>query len=123
MTSMANEVTRGNFKLQVARPPATNSILIKAPAQAQVSFFFPFTPYSYSGQNSQDQIFNMYQTSLLLALQVAFASIVSAAPVQAQSNSWQYGTGGGIIGFIVLILDIIVIRKSLCALHSPLGIV
>lgn len=51
----------------------------------------------------------MYQTSLLLALQVAFASMVAAAPIHAESNSWQYGTGGGIIGFIVLILDLIVI--------------
>ncbi|KAK5048180.1 hypothetical protein LTR84_005850 [Exophiala bonariae] len=53
----------------------------------------------------------MYQISFLLALQVAFASMVAAAPLQAQSNSWQYGTGGGIIGFIVLILDIIVILE------------
>ncbi|KEF60293.1 uncharacterized protein A1O9_05144 [Exophiala aquamarina CBS 119918] len=50
----------------------------------------------------------MSQNTLFLMLQLALASLATAAPVKAQSNSWQYGTGGGIIGLIVFILDIIV---------------
>jgi len=44
--------------------------------------------------------------------QLAFAA--PAAPISAESidNSWQYGTGGGILGFVVLILDIIVFGVS-----------
>lgn len=53
----------------------------------------------------------MHQTILALLLQFALASLAFAAPVTIQSNSWQYGTGGGIIGFIVFILDVIVISK------------
>lgn len=56
----------------------------------------------------------MYQNSALLVLQLAFASMAAAAPVKAQNNSWQYGTGGGIIGFIILILDLIVICEYSC---------
>ena len=34
--------------------------------------------------------------------------LAEAAPVSAQSaKPWQAGTGGGIVGFIVLVLDII----------------
>lgn len=56
----------------------------------------------------------MYQNTLSLLLQLALASLAAAAPVKAQSNSWQYGTGGGIVGLIVFILDIIVIGEYLC---------
>lgn len=45
-------------------------------------------------------------------LQMLLASVVMAAPVHIESNSWQYGTGGGIIGFIVFILDVIAIGKQ-----------
>lgn len=49
-----------------------------------------------------------------LLLQLSLAALALAAPVAQEvsattaGNSWQYGTGGGILGFIVLILDIIV---------------
>lgn len=40
--------------------------------------------------------------------QLWLASLVAAAPVAASSdNAWEYGTSGGIIGLIVLVLDII----------------
>ncbi|KAI7088543.1 hypothetical protein KC356_g3219 [Hortaea werneckii] len=51
---------------------------------------------------------------LVLFLQLALAMLTFAAPVaneptfSAQSDAWQYGTGGGIVGFIVLVLDVIV---------------
>lgn len=56
--------------------------------------------------------------SLTLFLQLALAMLTFAAPVvndptfSAQSDAWQYGTGGGIVGFIVLVLDVIVWSKS-----------
>jgi len=48
--------------------------------------------------------------NVLLVLQFYLFALASAAPVDATAldNTWQYGTGGGILGFIVLILDIIV---------------
>lgn len=55
---------------------------------------------------------------LVLFLQLALAMLTFAAPVAneptlyAQSDAWQYGTGGGIVGFIVLVLDVIVWSKS-----------
>lgn len=52
------------------------------------------------------------QNFLHLILQLALASLAWAAPMSIESNSWQYGTGGGIVGFIVFILDVIFIGKS-----------
>lgn len=52
--------------------------------------------------------FNTILSSIFL--QLCLASLGLAAPVSTESldNSWQYGTGGGLIGLVVLILDIIV---------------
>ena len=43
-------------------------------------------------------------------LQLWLATLAFAAPVASieSKTPWQYGTGGGILGFIVLVLDIIV---------------
>ncbi|KAK1659127.1 hypothetical protein BDP55DRAFT_733476 [Colletotrichum godetiae] len=53
-------------------------------------------------------------------LQLCFALLAVAAPASdptvgaaAHGNTWQYGTGGGILGFIVLVLDIIVFLEVL----------
>ncbi|KAI7277903.1 hypothetical protein KC345_g6317 [Hortaea werneckii] len=52
--------------------------------------------------------------SLTLFLQLTLAMLTFAAPIandptfSVQSDAWQYGTGGGIVGFIVLVLDVIV---------------
>ena len=61
----------------------------------------------------------MIQIASLTALifQLCLASLAIGAPVgdelaaTGHGNSWQYGTGGGIIGLVVLILDIIVFSK------------
>lgn len=54
----------------------------------------------------------MHQAISTLILQLAMASLAVAAPtMHVESNAWQYGTGGGIVGLIVLILDIIVFGK------------
>ncbi len=46
-------------------------------------------------------------------LQLCLATLGLAAPVVVESpkNSWQYGTGGGLLGLVILILDIIVFGK------------
>ncbi|KAJ1333317.1 PLDc N-terminal domain-containing protein [Microdochium nivale] len=50
---------------------------------------------------------------LSLFLQLLLAVFAYAAPIADEisataADPWQYGTGGGIIGFIVLVLDILV---------------
>ena len=48
-----------------------------------------------------------------LFLQLCLAALCSAAPITAQDATTQYGAGGGVIGFIVLVLDILVWSKFL----------
>jgi hypothetical protein len=50
-----------------------------------------------------------------ILLQLCLAPLGLAAPVstEALDNSWQYGTGGGLLGLVVLILDIIVFGRFL----------
>jgi hypothetical protein len=52
-----------------------------------------------------------------LFLHLCLAALCSAAPIAddfttLNSNATQYGTGGGIVGFIVLVLDILVWSKQ-----------
>lgn len=51
---------------------------------------------------------------LTTLLHLALATLAMAAPTMTiqKENAWQYGAGGGVIGFIVFILDVIVIGKS-----------
>ncbi|USP78712.1 hypothetical protein yc1106_05986 [Curvularia clavata] len=50
----------------------------------------------------------MFNLVLSLLLQLSMFMLAEAAPVTAQgAEPWQAGTGGGIVGFIVLVLDII----------------
>jgi hypothetical protein len=49
----------------------------------------------------------MFQFVLAALLQLSLGLLVEAAPVSAQGTNWQGPTGGGVVGFIVLILDII----------------
>ena len=55
----------------------------------------------------------MLSNTLSFFLQLWFSALVFAAPVVQEVSTttakpWHYGTGGGILGFIVLVLDIIV---------------
>lgn len=57
----------------------------------------------------------------LFLAQLFLAALALAAPIAdgsvsatAGGNAWQYGTGGGILGLIVLILDIIVFGSFVC---------
>jgi hypothetical protein len=85
---------------------------------------FPITTTEYPKSNNHSRIneisANMYQSTFItLLLQFALFSFAMAEEtVVASSNSWQYGAGGGVLGFVVLILDIIVWSKS-PALPAP----
>jgi hypothetical protein len=68
----------------------------------------------------------MLQNTLSFFLQLCLATLAFAAPVANEAvsvaghgDAWQYGTGGGIIGFIVLILDILVFSKSMASSPTP----
>ncbi|KAK1763365.1 cardiolipin synthase [Phialemonium atrogriseum] len=72
----------------------------------------------------------MVQNALLSSfiLQLCLATLAFAAPVAdktltttAAGNSWSYGTGGGIIGFVVLILDIIVFVEVVKSNRPPVS--
>jgi hypothetical protein len=58
-------------------------------------------------------MFNLFLQTLL---QLLLASLAFAAPLTAQGHHgtppWHYGVGGGVAGFIVLVLDIIVWSTS-----------
>jgi len=55
------------------------------------------------------------QTVLSMLLSLSLFSLAAAAPITAEShgNPWQYGAPGGVVGLIVLILDIIVFIEVL----------
>ncbi|KAI9047854.1 hypothetical protein LZ554_008562 [Drepanopeziza brunnea f. sp. 'monogermtubi'] len=56
--------------------------------------------------------------SFLLLAVAALAQPISTEVVQ--ENAWKYGTGGGVVGFIVLILDIMVFLEVLKSNRPPL---
>jgi len=55
----------------------------------------------------------------LAALALAAPIAEEAVAATAGGNAWQYGTGGGIIGLIVLILDIIVFVEVIKSSRPP----
>lgn len=63
----------------------------------------------------------MFQSALSTLLQLSLVCLAAAAPLTTEShgNSWQYGTGGGILGLIVLVLDIIVVSTYSCSYPCP----
>jgi hypothetical protein len=58
----------------------------------------------------------MLQIAFTFFLQLLFSALTLAAPTVESEHfhvqPWHWGTGGGVIGFVVLILDIIVFCKS-----------
>jgi hypothetical protein len=59
-----------------------------------------------------------------ILLQLGLATLGLAAPVSTKSldNSWQYGTGGGLLGLVILVLDIIVFGMSSSIAHVTLHV-
>jgi hypothetical protein len=62
----------------------------------------------------QSTFFNL----LLQFALFSFAMAEETLKAQGHGNTWQYGAGGGVLGFIVLILDIIVWSMSFLIPHS-----
>ncbi|KAK3685239.1 hypothetical protein B0T22DRAFT_482224 [Podospora appendiculata] len=59
------------------------------------------------------------------AVQLWLAALAMAAPVEQQitaqkTDAWQYGTGGGIVGLFVLVVDILVFLEVLKSNRAPL---
>lgn len=58
-----------------------------------------------------------------LFLQLCLAALTLAAPIDndptftIQADAWQYGTGGGILGFIVLVIDVLAWSECSLRLH------
>lgn len=68
----------------------------------------------------------MFQNAFAVILQLCLASLAFAAPIADETlsatttgTSWQYGTGGGVIGFIILVLDILVWIEVLKSNRPP----
>ncbi|KAF2169417.1 hypothetical protein M409DRAFT_20636 [Zasmidium cellare ATCC 36951] len=61
-----------------------------------------------------------------LVLQLCLAALTLAAPIDSdptftvQADAWQYGTGGGILGFIVLVIDVLAWMEILKSNRPPL---
>lgn len=53
----------------------------------------------------------LFQSFIGLLLQFAFFSLAAAAPVTTQGKNVGMPVGGGVIGFIVLVLDVIACSK------------
>lgn len=51
----------------------------------------------------------MFAALLSLLTMAPLLALASPINTAGHGDAWQYGTGGGIIGFIVLILDVMVI--------------
>ncbi|KAF2679426.1 hypothetical protein K458DRAFT_346730 [Lentithecium fluviatile CBS 122367] len=63
----------------------------------------------------------MFQLALAALLQLSLALFVEAAPITTQSANWQGPTGGGVVGFIVLVLDIIAWVEIIQSNRPPLN--
>lgn len=61
----------------------------------------------------------MFQSILLNLLLVSFAVAEETVSASVHGNAWKYGTGGGLLGFVVLILDILVFSTFICTLSFP----
>jgi len=93
---------------------AINTTTLPSPSHTVITLF-TFT-------DNIRQTSNMFKYLLAALLELSMFMLAEAAPVSAQSaKPWQAGTGGGIVGFIVLVLDIIAWSMSLpcLACSSP----
>ncbi|CAM1508751.1 Fc.00g055990.m01.CDS01 [Cosmosporella sp. VM-42] len=67
----------------------------------------------------------MVSSNIISFIQLWLATLALAAPIASEGVSanaakpWHYGTGGGVIGFIVLVLDIIVWLEVLQSNRPP----
>jgi hypothetical protein len=71
----------------------------------------PFSPSNH--QIILQVVVKMLNNAVIAFLQLWLATLAFAAPIADKvtvtgAQPWHYGTGGGIIGFIILVLDILV---------------
>jgi hypothetical protein len=63
---------------------------------------------SYTFERNVNSTAEMMNLAITFLLNLSLFALVEAAPMSvASAKPWQAGTGGGIVGFIVLVLDII----------------
>ncbi|TVY29838.1 hypothetical protein LHYA1_G001803 [Lachnellula hyalina] len=68
---------------------------------------------------------SLLKTLPLLLLNLSLLSLTAAAAASdtltaaGHGNSWKFGTGGGVLGFVVLILDILVWMEVLKSNRPP----
>jgi uncharacterized membrane protein len=61
----------------------------------------------------------MFSNAFAVLMQLSLVALVMAEETLTTTdhgNAWKYGSGGGLVGFIVLILDIIVFRTFILSL-------
>ncbi|KAG4430935.1 hypothetical protein IFR05_013573 [Cadophora sp. M221] len=66
----------------------------------------------------------MFNNILALLIQLSLLSLVMAEETftaTTHGNAWKYGSGGGIIGLIVLVLDIIAFIEILKSSRPPVN--
>jgi len=61
----------------------------------------------------------MIQSLLFNLLLVSFAMAEETVSATGHGNAWKFGTGGGVLGFVVLVLDIIVFMEVLKSNRPP----
>jgi len=89
--------------------PAANHQLHRSLSQSKLR---TAEPLKATAEIYRDNSYRMFYGALLSLLSMA-PVLALAAPITTtgHGDAWQYGTGGGIIGFIVLILDVMVISR------------
>lgn len=75
------------------------------------------TATSYHELNPAQKAAKSSPQSLFTLLLVSFAMAEETLFATAHGNTWKYGTSGGVLGFIVLILVILVFRTSSSPFH------
>lgn len=86
--------------------------------KASLLFLSPLLLYQHfvsikSPNNTAKVAVKMLNNAFIAFLQLWLATLAFAAPIADEvtvtgAEPWHYGTGGGIIGFIILVLDILV---------------
>ncbi|KUJ17098.1 uncharacterized protein LY89DRAFT_685052 [Mollisia scopiformis] len=61
----------------------------------------------------------MIQQILLNLFLVSLAMAEETVSTSQHGNAWKYGTGGGLLGFVILILDIMVFMEVLKSNRPP----
>jgi hypothetical protein len=83
-------------------------------------FLLPRSSLSHQKHQQTHSSVKMFNNAIISFLQLWLATLAFAAPIADEISAtsakpWHYGTGGGIVGFIVLVLDILVWSTYSCS--------